>query len=449
MRSHASAPLLLLATLQLGAFASAQERVRFEIARFDLPAGWTRTETKDGLLLEPAEKNARIELAKSLAIEGSVDRHGETLVTAAAQRPDYRIEVPPASGRHQRSNGRWHRFVYSEANPAKAGTFVYTAALSVGASGRCVTFRMISDTTAAYEQHREALGKMVDSVELTTSERLERGSPPLSRYMVDEVTSFLEWLVQSPMTEDQRATVESELRRFWKEKAEDEIAGTKEILAGRAELAKLPEAQRELARHTVLEEALAQWQKDKEDPAAAMMLAIYNASHQPIAAGEPPLTAQAVNAFAEYLNFAAGQCVGYEGRLPKSVCEELGKGVAESYGTLPKEQRETIAGMPMVWAALRVAWPDLPAARKQAMIDGWKQQESIAALGKALLAQKAAADDARATAEMIRDTNMRQMQMRAQQMQFNAMQNILRMQSDTQRIIMSNLGGNTRYEYRW
>ena len=34
-------------------------------------------------------------------------------------------------------------------------------------------------------------------------------------------------------------------------------------------------------------------------------------------------------------------------------------------------------------------------------------------------------------------------------MHFQRMQNILRMPSDTMKIMTSNLGGNTRYEYRW
>ncbi|MBK9386469.1 MAG: hypothetical protein IPN34_16780 [Planctomycetes bacterium] len=43
----------------------------------------------------------------------------------------------------------------------------------------------------------------------------------------------------------------------------------------------------------------------------------------------------------------------------------------------------------------------------------------------------------------------RQAQLQAQQLHFQTMSNIMRMQHDTMRIIASNMGGNTRYEYRW
>lgn len=438
---------LLLLPLLLG-LATAQDRTRFDIASFELPTGWTKVEANGALQLAPPGGNATVTLARSTAIAGSVDPHGAALVEQAKASPDFRLEIAPESGSHRRSTGRWHRFVYSEADPARRGQFLYTALLSVAAGGRCVSFRMVTSGTAAYEEHRQVLGAMVDSVVLTSGQRLERGSPPLTRFMVDETVDFLEWLVHSPLTEDQRGTVESELRRYWREKENEEMAGITEMLSARAELAKLPEAQRELARQAVLAEALEGWRKD-QSAGAQMMLAIHDAANQPIAQGEPPLTAQAVEAFAEFLNFAAGKTIGHDAKLPKTTREQLIAGVAEGYAKMDKEQRELITGMPMAWAALRAVWPELAPQQQQQYIAGWKANASIEALGKAMAAQKAAADEARGVAELVRDNQRRQAALQGQQMHFQMMQNILRMQSDTMKIMTSNLGGNTRYEYRW
>ncbi len=435
--------------LLFSAAVSAQDRARFDIASFDLPEGWSKAPVVEVLRLQPPANDAHVDVARSVPISASIDEHGAALVAAAEKLPDYRIEVAPQSGPHRRSSGRWHRFVFSYADPERAGQFLYVAKLSVAAGDRCVSFSMVTATVAAYDAHRAVLGTMVDGVVLSSGQRLERGSPPLTRFMVDESIDFLEWLVQSPMTDDQKATVETELRRYWKQKLQTEIDGIRELLSARVELARMDEERRELARQAVLVEVLAAWRADAEDAGAKLMLSIYDASHAPIAAGEPPLTRQAVEAFAEFLNFAAGKTIGYDGKLPKSTRDQLVAGVAEGYAELPTEQRELITSMPMVWAALRVAWPDLSPEQQQEYIDGWKRSESIAALGEAMAAQKRAADELREAAEGMRELQQRQAMMRGQQMHFEMMQNIMRMQQDTMRIMTSNLGGNTRYEYRW
>ena len=63
--------------------------------------------------------------------------------------------------------------------------------------------------------------------------------------------------------------------------------------------------------------------------------------------------------------------------------------------------------------------------------------------------KKAAADKAREAAEGYRDLAHRQAMLHASQMQFQAMQNVMRMQMETARIMASNMGGNTRWVYRW
>ncbi len=85
---------------------------------------------------------------------------------------------------------------------------------------------------------------------------------------------------------------------------------------------------------------------------------------------------------------------------------------------------------------------DLPVA-------GWKANAPIAALGKAIAAQEAAPVEARQMADLTSDNLSRQAALRGQQLHFEMMQNVLRMHNDTMRIMTSNLGGNTRYEYRW
>lgn len=437
--------LLPFLPLLIAVSAVAQERIRFDILSFELPAGWTRISAGDQLSLRPSEHAVTVTVGKSSPLEGTIAEHCQKAIDEASKLPEYHLEAQPGTGRHPRSRGQWHNFVYSYAHPDQRGKYRYVAVLSVAAGGRCVSFTVTADGLADYEATRLAVGAMVDGVELTTTQRLERGSPPLTRYMVDETIHFLEWLVHSPLTEEQRAVVESELRRYWKERIRDEMDGVTGLLAARSELAKLGEAERELARQAILEEAVAGWRQEADSPGARMMLAIHDAANQPIAKGEPPLTRQAVDAFAEFLAFAAGQVAGCEGKLAKETRDMLAQGIADGYADLSKEERETIAGMPMVWAALRVAWPDLPEQQQRALVDGWRKSKAIADLGGVLAQQAAKARELESASELIR----RQAQLQAINLQYQVMQNVMTMQQNTFRIISSNMGGNTSWTYRW
>lgn len=442
-RSFALLSLLLPCSLVF-----AQEPSRFDIATFTLPEGWTMKVEQGKAVVQTPDHDATVEIGKSTPLTGTIAEFGEALLAEAAKLADYRIEVQGETGTHSRSKGEWHRAVYSFANPDERGKFRYHTVLTVAAGGRCVTFHMLVDSVAAYEAHREELGRMVDGVRLTTTMRLERGKPPLTRFMLDECQDFLEWLLHVPFTAAQRQTVETEVRGYWKQKNQQEIDAMAQLLEARTELARLSEAERDLARQVILDEALEGWRGDKENAAARMMLEIHAAANEPLDAGEPALTRQSLAAFGEFVMFAAGKVAGVEGKFGDDLRDVWVKGIAEDAAGLSKEQRELIASMPTVWAALRVAWPDLDEAAKNGMVDGWRQQPQIAALGKAL-AEEEKKRRASAAAEGYTDLMTRQAQMNALQSHYRMMQSVMQGQMNTMRIMASNMGGNTTYVYRW
>lgn len=441
-------PTVLLSLFLSSIPTPAQEPLRFDIATFELPEGWTMKIEQGKAVAQPAARDAIVEVARSEPLTGPLAEHGESLLTEAAKLPEYRLEVPGETGTHRRSKGEWHRAVYSFANPEQQGKFRYHTTLTVAAGGRRITFRMQTDSVAAYEAHRLELGAMVDGVRMSTTTRLERGSPPLTRFMLDECQDFLEWLLHAPFTAAQRQTVETEVRGYWKNKNQKEIDGMAELLSARAELAKLGEAERDLARQVILDEALKGWRADKENGAAKMMLEIHAAANEPLDAGQPPLTRQSLAAFGEFVMFAAGKVAGVDGKFGDELRDLWVKGVVEDAKDLAKEQRELIASMPTVWAALRVAWPDLDEAARQGMVDAWRRQPQIAALGKALAEQEQQRRASAAT-ENLADLAHRQAQLNALQSQYRMMQSVMQGQMNTMRIMASNMGGNTTYVYRW
>jgi hypothetical protein len=256
--------------------------------------------------------------------------------------------------------------------------------------------------------------------------------------------------MQSPLTDAQKATVESEIREFWKKDDRKEVDGIVEFLKGRQELAAMKPAEREVARQALLEEVLKQWRNDTQSPAARMMVGIYDDTHKPIAAGNPPLTQQNVDAFAEFICFAARQTAGatttaVRVKFPKEMREKLAADLGANYANLPDEQKALIARMPLAWAAIRLLWAELPEAERTQYIEGWKQSPQMVELGKQLKASEPPAAGAASSTNLMANY----VALQAQQQHFQMMSNMMQQFHETRMIMNSNLGGNTSYQYRW
>ena len=427
----------LLALALCATPAAAQTRAHYGIALYDAPAGWSREEKNDLLVFTSPDKTATLSFAPSRPLEETLDKAAEEILNQSRTRPEFREESRPSGGPHNNSGGQWMGMLYSCSDAGRPGFFLYDWVVLLGGGGRYIVLTSVFNNMAAYKAHGPALREIVNGITLTTLMEVERGNPALTRYKLDEVNGFLEWLMQVPLTDAQKATVETEIRGYWQKNIRTDMDDVAELLRGRQQLAAMKPAERELARQAMLEAAVTEWRADKKSASAKMMMEIYDNSHKPIAAGNPPLTRQNVDAFAEFLFFAAGQTAGVTAKPPAEMREKLANEVAANYATLPNEQRELIARMPLIWAALRMLWPEMPEAEKAQYVEGWKQSPSLVELGKQL--RPAAPNDFLA----------RQAALQAQNQSFQMMSNIMRMQHESKMIIIGNMGGNTRYEYRW
>jgi hypothetical protein len=423
-----------LASVCLLSCGLAQEHTEFDIVRFDPPAGWSVCKKDGGLVWTSPDKAIAFVMTKAQPLEGRLDAIADAVIEQLKNKPGFQLEGERQRGKHILTGGRWLNatFRYQDGND-----FVYEWLALVGAGGRYVSLVTVTRSIEAYRREAPTIARCVDSINLTCSMVLESGRPPLTRYMLDETLDFLEWLMQTPLTDAQKATVETELRGYWQHRVEKEIEGMVSLLDGRQKLAAMKAEERELARQAVLEAAIKEWRHEQDSPAAKMMLGIYDCTHQPIAAGEPPLTRQAVEAFAEFLWFAGGQTAGCSSALAKETKDKLVTEVAAGYAKLPQEQREVIARMPLVWAAIRVQWRDLDEAGRRPLVENWRQNAQLVELGKHV--REAAQHGLLQT----------QAQMQAEQAKYAIMSNIIQMQYETNRAIISNMGGGYHYEYRW
>ena len=433
---------VILFALLPAAFASAGEPAsRFGIALFDPPAGWSMAEKDGRRIYTSPDRTVSISISPSRPHSGKVATAAEKILEEAKVKADFREENRQAGGKHDASGGWWSAVTYSYADPDRPGHFLYDWAVVLAAAKRAITVTTTSTSTAAFQEHGVAASTLVNGLRLTTAIQLEPGEPPLTRFMVDETGDFLEWLLQSPLTDGQRATVEEEMRKSWKADNRKDIDDVRELLEGREKLAEMKPGEREVVRQAVLDEAIKGWREDKESPAAQMALSIHDAANKPIAAGDPPLTRQQVDAFTEFIYFAAGQTAGVKASPKDDVKKKMAEDVAAKYPNIPEEGRRTFGKMPLAWAAIRMLWPDMAEAEKKGYVDGWKASAELTALGKEL------GKEAQAKASSDFAANAARLQM--QQQHFQMMSNIMRMQHETSMVIIGNMGGNTRYEYRW
>jgi len=123
--------------------------------------------------------------------------------------------------------------------------------------------------------------------------------------------------------------------------------------------------------------------RKESDAVAKMIVQVYEAAHQPIAPGDPPLTRQAADAMLEVLFFMAAQVQGGDAAaaaLPQPTQEmkdQWAKNLAANYAKADAAARNQIAKMPLTWAALRMLWPELPEADKTQARAQWDQSNEV------------------------------------------------------------------------
>ncbi len=280
---------------------------------------------------------------------------------------------------------------------------------------------------------------------------LAEGDPPLTVELVDRTTGFIEWMLDVPLTDGQRQTIREGLVESWTSNNREDVEGIADLLQLEAQVREMDEATRLALRAQVQPDLVQQLRQQPEDEGAQWLLAIYEAGHQPIADGDPPLTRQATDAYAEFLCFVIAQGLGQEGfEPPAEFKDEFAKTVAAGYADLSPEEKQELVQMPLAWAAVRIEWAKMPDEQKQQYRAQWA--ESVKGLVPEQPAQPAAEEPAPAAGGDNSPGNLAALQqkMANQQMYFQTMSNIMRMQHETNMSIISNIGGGGwRYEYRY
>ena len=128
---------------------------------------------------------------------------------------------------------------------------------------------------------------------------LAPGNPPLTESMVTRFTDFQAWLLEIPFTQQQRERVRAMLLEDWKNPKD--IKDDMNWLSLEAGFAKGAPDVREFIRVDLQVKVLKDLRADKNGPDSQWLVAAYDDAHQPIAAGNPPLTESMVSHYSYFI----------------------------------------------------------------------------------------------------------------------------------------------------
>jgi hypothetical protein len=460
--------LLLLPPAVRAADTAPRPRARAHNAEFVMPDGWLRGNSEAGnLILVPPDLPAgeRVEIHVApfdqapRGLRGHVD---QSVANFEAGFTKARVEQPAAAGRLPCGADTMAVLVsgdYREA-PGRGVIVNFTEIDGGGGSSQGVAF--VASTRELFQEYRPRYDELLGTVTLPSLTRVAEGrdgAPPLTLYAVNAVIDFIEWVLDVPFTQAQRDDLKEHFVAAWNRGNRGEIDGVGQILQGRLALDKLTDPdKKELARQSIRAEVLKQWRASagRGDALTRQMIDIYDAAHQPLVAGDPPLTRQATDATIEVIHFMASRVAGAGDFVPSAPeKEQFAKSLAAAYPTMPKENRDELAKMPTYWAALRVAWPELSRDEQSKLTAAWADSDQVkpvveqirAAQAKAA-AQRAAAGGTSPNSDSMAALKAMQ-ELNRQHENFVMLSNISHQMHMSRMQIINNIGSsNYRYEYR-
>ena len=365
-----------------GAATPARQQSRADHILYTAPERWKHVDNEGYTALVPpdvpAGKAVELRIYPARPLAGTLD------AAASAHLDHFRQTYPGAQAYRMnpvRHETGFDMIITGVARPVPGGA-VYDSLCFVQAGDQVQVVEMETSDFELYQKHTRAWDALLHGMRLTDAVVLAKGDPPLTQATVDAITDFLEWLIEVPFTEEQKAMIAGNITDSWKRNDREEIEGTLEALKLRAQLSQMTPQQKAVARQAAQPE-LIKAARQETDPVAKMIVQVYEAGREPIAEGDPPLTRQAADAMLEVLFFMAAQVQGGDAAaaaLPpptQEMKDQWAKNLAANYDKADADARGEIAKMPLTWAALRMLWSDLPEADKSQARAQWARSEEV------------------------------------------------------------------------
>ena len=207
----------------------------------------------------------------------------------------------------------------------------------------------------------------------TTNDVLVDGDPPLTQQMATDYMHFMQWALRTPLTLAQQERIQDFLVDSWKSSNTAEIQRTLNILALRGRIESMGLKDNPWAAYQTGQDAVSQWNANSGLDMARWGLSVFNSSHKPLVAGNPPLTEQMDAAYEEMGYFVLEAIdAAKPNRLDAVERSQLADTLGNLYTQLPDDQKANFAVLPKLWVQLRTAWPTLDAGTKASLTAMWR-----------------------------------------------------------------------------
>ena len=221
------------------------------------------------------------------------------------------------------------------------------------------------------------------------------GNPPLTESMVSHYSYFIAWLLEIPLAQPLKDRLRAMLLEDWKKPKE--IETDMKTLNWQLEMARDENGEVQLLyeRSVIQLDMVRKMRADKGNPDSQALVGAYDAAHQSIVAGNPPLTRQASDAWTELFCFIRNQSGATLMDATPAVKDDVAHTLTESWARFPLEQQKALSEMSQKWALVHFAWVRNKGDERQMIMAAWQPVVNPGAPGDT---QQVAASEAMARA---------------------------------------------------
>lgn len=186
------------------------------------------------------------------------------------------------------------------------------------------------------------------------------GEPPLKLSTAKSIQEMIEKALEITLTDEQIKLFQKRLILEWQENKKtrrdinksEKMAEEIEQQIQALPLEKQPFAWREFGRQVYIYAE----NEGKNDPVGQLIMSLYQRKHNLLVKGNPPLSRQAAESYAEMNVFVNNVLNNSLFTLEELQKEELINELVKSFPSLPLEQQENISKSDAIWGQLRYNW---------------------------------------------------------------------------------------------
>ncbi len=210
---------------------------------------------------------------------------------------------------------------------------------------------------------------------------LVEGTPPLTLGMVNRHAEMMSWVLRlSDLSDEQRQILQvlsgALMGDAWQRNDADRMVAYLGTLADHNRRSRMAPAEAEWKRQYWMSE----WRKAAKRPGAGeemqALRRLVEARDVVVAtggSGGSPLTAAARDAYVEMAAFAMSQMANGPGQINATEKKHLAAWLTAEYPRLSATEQNAFSEMPLLWTALRAAWPQQKGAARADLMQKWQQ----------------------------------------------------------------------------